>query len=62
MIISKDKMAQLIKEVDGAENLTDEQLKDMCDMFAAYNQEYIHDYTILLAIQFLKTRPDLQAF
>lgn len=55
-------MAQLIKEVDGAENLTDEQLKDMCDMFAAYNQEYIHDYTILLAIQFLKTRPDLQAF
>lgn len=61
-MITKEKMAQLIKEVDGAENLTDNQVKDMVDMFMAYNREYIHDYTILLAIQFLKTRPDLQAF
>ena len=61
-MITKEKMAQLIKDVDGAENLTDNQVKDMVDMFMAYNKEYIHDYTILLAIQFLKTRPDLQAF
>lgn len=61
-MITKEKMAQLIKDVDGAENLTDNQVKDMVDMFMAYNREYIHDYTILLAIQFLKKRPDLQAF
>lgn len=61
-MITTEEMERLIKEVDGAENLTDSQVKEMCETFMSWNGEYIHDYTILLAIQFLKTRPDLQPF
>lgn len=53
-------MKDLVKQVDGIEDITDRQAKDLVEMFEAYYNAQIKVYEMACAVEFLEQRPDLE--
>lgn len=59
-MITINQMKDLVKQVDGIEDITDRQAKDLVEMFEAYYNAQIKVYEMACAVEFLEQRPDLE--